>query len=246
MLWKCHWVHLRVSNSVPFWWQIHFWGFTSDTSQARVREGTVRMRSADCSLSNSTFSSSWDTRLEMEIKVAFLQHPACISTFLHCLWLTCGHPQRSQGAIYAELACRFLFLVTAKLPSQLTSKPQPSIPGLDSLAGFRIPRETERTSQLVLCGFVHPILFHFDLRRLLSVIWVRRYGLRMVSTWHEGPKSNAQHFGLENWWCYASVLVPSKSILADGNMRPQEVLAVWCFIFASGCVDREYSVLYRV
>lgn len=56
----------------------------------------------------------------------------------------------------------------------------------------------------------------------------------------EEPESDTQHFDLESWLCYTYVLAPSKSILTDGNMRPQEVLSVWCFISASHRVqDRE-------
>ena len=56
-----------------------------------------------------------------------------------------------------------------------------NIPGLVSSAGSQVPG---RTPQRISCGFANPILFHFDLRQPLSLIWVRKYGLHRISTRH--------------------------------------------------------------
>ena len=55
----------------------------------------------------------------------------------------------------------------------------------------------ERSPQRISCGFVNPILFHFDLRQRFCLIWVRKYVLHRISTRHEEPELNTQHCGLE-------------------------------------------------
>ena len=59
----------------------------------------------------------------------------------------------------------------------------------------------ERSLPRISCGFVNPILFHFDLRQPFCLIWVRKYGLHRISTRHEEPELNTQHCGLEKGLC---------------------------------------------
>lgn len=189
---KCIWEYLILPFSDE---QIHFGGFINSNSQTRVRKGIVLVRSAVFSLSNSIFQflKRYSSRPETEMKTASLRPP-------HCWWLTCDCPQCSQGTIYAELAFGFLFLVTTKTCVAGSQVNRRSIPGLVSSAGFQVP---ERTPQRISYGLANPILFHFGLRQPFSLIWVRKYGLHRISTRHKGPELNTQHFGLENWLCYA-------------------------------------------
>lgn len=125
------------------------------------------------------------------MKAAFLRP-------LNCWWLTYGCPSWSQGTISAELACGFLFLVTTKLawPAQKSTTGTSLVWSAQQALGL-----PERSLQRISCGFVNPILFHFDLRQPFCLIWVRKYGLHRISTRHEEPELNTQHCGLEKGLC---------------------------------------------
>ena len=125
------------------------------------------------------------------MKTAFLRP-------LNCWWLTYRHPPWSQGTISAELACGFLFLVTTKVawPAHKSTTGTSLVWSAQQALGL-----PERSPQRISCGFVNPILFHFDLRQPFCLIWVRKYGLHRISTRHEEPELNTQRCGLEKGLC---------------------------------------------
>lgn len=127
----------------------------------------------------------------MEMKTAFLRP-------LNCWWLTYRRPPWSQGTISAELACGFLFLVTTKVawPAHKSTTGTSLVWSAQQALGL-----PERSPQRISCGFVNPILFHFDLRQPFCLIWVRKYGLHRISTRHEEPELNTQRCGLEKGLC---------------------------------------------
>lgn len=125
------------------------------------------------------------------MKTAFLRP-------LNCWWLTYRRPPWSQGTISAELACGFLFLVTTKVawPAHKSTTGTSLVWSAQQALGL-----PERSPQRISCGFVNPILFHFDLRQPFCLIWVRKYGLHRISTRHEEPELNTQRCGLEKGLC---------------------------------------------
>ena len=74
----------------------------------------------------------------------------------------CDCPPHSQGTVYAELAFGFLFFVAAKLPSQLTSKPQEQLWSgqLSRLSGSQSAWEDFSTCFMWVCS-PHPVSFWF-------------------------------------------------------------------------------------
>lgn len=103
---------------------------------------------------------------ETETNAECLLPGECLSMYLVMTHLQLS--SKTQEITDAEAAFGFLFLVTENFCASIQINPR-SMSALFRSAGSWVP-QVPRRIQFASCGFIHPLLFLFDLQQLESLI----------------------------------------------------------------------------
>lgn len=103
---------------------------------------------------------------ETAINVECLLPGKCLSMYLVMTHLQLS--SKTQGITNAEPVFGFLFLVTENFCASIKINPR-NMSALFRSAGSWVP-QVPRRIQFASCGFIHPLLFLFDLQQLETLI----------------------------------------------------------------------------